>query len=77
METKQAVPSASACIESSFEMRLVAWGMLDELKNEVDMWMSQKNERGTSVMWSMALSEFRNFEILLKLRLFQTSFFIN
>ena len=30
METKQAVPSASACMESSFDMRLVAWGMLDE-----------------------------------------------
>ena len=40
METKQAVPSASACMESSFEMRLVAWGMLDELKNEVDTWMT-------------------------------------
>ena len=42
METKQAVPSASACMESSFEMRLVAWGMLDELKNEVDTWMTKK-----------------------------------
>ena len=40
METKQAVPSASACMESSFEMRLVAWGMVDDLKNERDTWMT-------------------------------------
>ena len=46
METKQAVPSAFACMESSFEMRLVAWGMLDELKNEVDTWMSLKKLEG-------------------------------
>ena len=42
METKQAVPSASASMESSFEMRLVALGMLDEIKDEVDTWMTQK-----------------------------------
>ena len=32
MATKQALPSASACMESSIEMRLVAWGMVDDLK---------------------------------------------
>ena len=40
METKQAVPSASACMESSFEMMLVAWGMVDDEKNERDTWMT-------------------------------------
>ena len=34
MATKQALPSVSACMESSIEMRLVAWGMVDDLKNE-------------------------------------------
>ena len=37
METKQAVPSASSCMKLSFEMRLVAWGMVDDLKNDRDM----------------------------------------